>query len=70
MLTPHQLASYLAPAFESCSASSRLRMKEPLKAAALFPTLTPPRGESGQKRTVGPLAQADILWGSQTQRRA
>ncbi len=38
-------------------------MKEPPKAAALFPTLTPPRGESVQNRTVGPIAQLDTLEG-------
>jgi hypothetical protein len=43
-------AAALLGTFESCSASSRLRMKEPPKAAALFHTLTPPRGESVQKR--------------------
>ena len=36
-------------------------MKEPPKAAALFPTLTPPKGESVQNRTVGPIAQPDTL---------
>ncbi len=38
-------------------------MKEPPKAAALFPTLTPPKGESVQNRTVGPIAQPDTLEG-------
>ncbi len=38
-------------------------MKEPPKAAALFPTLTPPKGESGQNRSVGPIAQSDPLEG-------
>jgi len=38
-------------------------MKEPPKAAVLFPTLTPPKGESVQKRTIGAIAQPDTLAG-------